>query len=78
MKKLTLSLLLALSLLTGCASRTPFGECIGINDEPSPKLVYKYSAQNIVVGALFAETVVVPALVIFTQIKCPTANRYGP
>jgi PBP1b-binding outer membrane lipoprotein LpoB len=74
MKKLITALLLAL-LLSGCESSTDLGACIGINDSENPKLVYKYSVQNIVVGALLVETIFVPIIVVLNEIKCPVDKK---
>lgn len=73
MRKLIL-VLLALSL-SGCASRTEFGECVGINDEPLPNLQYRYSTRNIVLGTIFIETLFVPLIVVFNEIKCPVGAK---
>ena len=66
-------LIIALSLLclVGCASKTPFGKCIGLNGEKDPTLVYEYSTNNIVVAVIFAETIIVPVEVLLNEISCP-------
>lgn len=66
-----LSLLLALSLFTGCTSSTDFGECIGILDKKLPGLKYEYDIGNIIVAMVFSETLIVPGIVIFKQLECP-------
>jgi hypothetical protein len=72
--KFLIASILALSLV-GCTGRTQLGECIGINDHENPKLEYNYSAWNIALGALFSETIVVPLVVVFADLKCPVATR---
>lgn len=74
MKKLMVVLLMCL-MLASCTSRTELGECIGIGDEETPTLKYKPSVGNIIVGAIFFETIIVPLVVLFTQIKCPVERR---
>ena len=70
MKKLIFCVVV-LALCSGCTSRTPFGKCIGVLDKEDPKLDYEIKKTNVAVGILFAATVVIPAIVILTQTKCP-------
>ena len=73
------ALIVAVALLAaGCQSSTPHGECIGAFDDPDPALVYKTSTRNVVLGVIFVETLIVPAVVIATETKCPTARRQPP
>lgn len=73
MKRLViLALLLA---LTGCRSRTQYGECVGIADDPDPALVYKVSKRNVIVAVLFFETGIVPLVVLLTQTRCPVGRK---
>jgi hypothetical protein len=76
MKTIT-AILLVFSLLfsIACTSETPHGQCIGAFDDGDPKLIYKADAWNIVLGVIFIETIIVPVLVVATQIKCPVAER---
>lgn len=74
MKKLLLTLVL-LMCLTGCASSTQYGECVGINDEKQPNLIYKYSVRNIVISAIFIETLFVPLVTVLTQLECPVGEK---
>lgn len=74
MKKLLLTLMLAMCL-TGCARSTQYGECVGINDKKQPDLVYKYSVRNIVISAIFVETLFVPIVTILTQLECPVGRK---
>ena len=53
MKKLYCLLL----LLTACSGSNRYGQCVGINDDKDPKLQYKYSIKNIVVGIFFIEMI---------------------
>lgn len=62
-------------MLTGCTSSTPLGPCIGINDQENEKLQYSYSAWNVAMGAVFSETIVVPLVVVFAELKCPVSTR---
>ena len=70
-------LLLILSMLfifTACESSTKYGECVGLNDDKDPHLKYKYSVRNIVLSAIFFETVFTPAVVLLTELECPVAR----
>ena len=72
--KFVIASLLALSLV-GCAGRTEYGECIGIDGKENPKYEYNYSVRNVVIGTIFAETLVVPLVVLFSELKCPIGTR---
>lgn len=72
--KLLVTAVLAMSLV-GCTGSTQLGPCIGINDTENPKLEYNYSAWNIALGAIFSETIVVPLVVVFADLKCPVSAR---
>lgn len=74
MKK-TLALVLAAALLAGCTARTEHGECIGVFDDKDPKLVYKLSAWNLVMGLLFVELLVPPVVVLVDQTFCPIGKK---
>lgn len=71
MKKL---LLLSL-LLAGCTTQTPYGKCIGALDKEDPKLTYAISGWNAFLGVIFSETIIVPAVVILYEIKCPVNSN---
>jgi hypothetical protein len=62
-------------LLVGCTSRTPHGDCIGLNGEEKPGLRYEYSAWNIAMGILFVELIFPPIDVALNKFKCPVAAR---
>ena len=68
-------LVLGLALMTGCVDSTAAGECIGVSDDEVPTLRYKVNAQNVVVAIIFSETVVIPLVVLFTNVKCPVGPR---
>lgn len=76
MKNMILLVLLVFSLvMSGCDTRTQYGECIGVLEDPDPSLVYSYDYGNILIGAIFSETLVVPAIVIADCYKCPTSKK---
>ena len=77
MRPITTLLIIAL-LAAGCTSSTPYGQCVGVNDEQNPGLIYHYSAWNIGLAVVLWETIVVPLVVVFTQLKCPVADRAVP
>jgi ABC-type uncharacterized transport system auxiliary subunit len=76
MKKLLLIAAL-MATLTGCTSSTQYGECVGLADEDSadPKLKYDVSTKNVVLAVVFSETIVVPAVVILGEYKCPVGLK---
>ena len=69
MKKMTL--LLSFLTFAGCTCSNSKGDCIGLANDPVPGVTYKASTRNIVLGIVFSETVVVPAVVVLTDLKCP-------
>ncbi len=74
MKRL-LGLLLLISFMSGCTSSTEHGECIGILDDPKPNLRYDYNGGNILLAIIFSETIVVPLVVVFDDLKCPVGVK---
>lgn len=77
MKKLMFVAVLCLALsLSGCTQHTELGECYGLltTHKAKPDLVYEYDIGNIIIAALFSETVIVPIIVGADLIKCPVAK----
>lgn len=74
MKQCLLILTFAL-MATGCTSRTEFGDCVGIGDEQDPKLKYKVSLSNAVLGIVFFELVVPPLDVLINKTHCPVGVK---
>lgn len=60
-----------LVLLAGCETRTDYGACIGAFDKQNPKLNYKLSVRNTLVGVVFVEMIVPPIVVIADETLCP-------
>ena len=75
MKRWGVLVMLVGVLLTACTSRTEFGECVGLNGEKDPKLVYKYNTRNIIVGVLLWEMIVPPVYVALEQLECPVGTH---
>ena len=81
MKKFWLvCLMLCVVTLSSCKSETTLSDnkvypCIGLGDTPNPKLVYKASVRNIVVGVIFFELVVPPVTVVVNEFYCPVGIR---
>lgn len=69
-----MSLVTALSLAVSCTSKTPYGECVGINEKQDPNLVYKIPTENIVVTVIFCETIFVPIVTLLNQTYCPVGR----
>lgn len=72
--KVACVILLAL-LLAGCESSTEFGKCIGATDDKDPKLVYKLSLKNLIVGIVFFELIAPPIYVLVEQTFCPVGKK---
>lgn len=70
--------LLALLAFSACTSKTEYGPCVGVLDEPDPALTYKADAGNIVLAIIFSETIIVPAIVIASELKCPVGQKATP
>lgn len=75
-KKLTLFGLTGfLVLLVGCTSSTAYGPCVGLGEDRDPHLTYKISVQNLAVGLLFIQTIIVPVFVAADQFYCPSGVK---
>lgn len=75
MKKfITILMMGALLFIAGCTSNTEYGECIGVAQEHNPDLKYEYDLTNIVIAIIFSETIIVPVIIIATDLKCPTGK----
>lgn len=74
MKKIALILATTL-MLTSCTSSTFYGECIGYGEAEEPGLRYEYSTWNIIVGAIFFETIFVPVIIVLNDLKCPVSKK---
>lgn len=69
-------ILICIALMTfSCASKTEFGNCVGINDTKDSKLNYEYSVRNIAVGIIFLEMIVPPLVVVFNKLECPVSKK---
>ena len=70
-----LLVILTIALLSGCTSRTEFGDCVGLADDKKPELIYKVSAWNIVVSILFAGLIAPPVYVLVDETFCPVGRK---
>lgn len=70
-----LFLLLMTMAIVGCTSQTPFGSCIGVTSEKDPTLKYEIPTENVVMGIIFWETVVVPVVVVLNETYCPVGKK---
>lgn len=73
MKKL-LVLTLFLSLV-GCTGSTPYGKCIGMFQDPDPTKEYEMDMMNIILGAIFVETIIAPVVVVVDRTYCPVGDK---
>lgn len=60
---------------TGCTSKTEFGDCIGLDDEKNPDLVYDVSTNNIVTGVIFFQLIAPPVIVALEEFYCPVGIK---
>jgi hypothetical protein len=72
MKRILVLGLVSMMVMSGCASSTDHGKCIGLNGKEDPKLTYEYSARNIAVGIIFFGLIAPPIFVALDELKCPT------
>lgn len=70
-------LLVSILFLTGCTSKTEFGTCYGLlnPEDRQPNLNYEISSRNMFLAWFFSPTVVVPAVVITEEFKCPVGPK---
>jgi hypothetical protein len=66
---------IAATMLAGCTSRTPYGECVGVATPRSPHLEYRLNAWNVALGVIFFQTVFVPLVVLLDEMYCPVAVK---
>jgi hypothetical protein len=61
--------------LTGCTTKTEYGECIGVLQDKKPDLEYKLSGWNTFLAVVFSETIVVPIIVVANEHSCPVSKK---
>lgn len=69
MKKLVIACLVV--LLTACTTSTEYGKCVGFMGKKNPKLYYELSTMNVILAAIFFETIIVPVMVFLEDLECP-------
>lgn len=75
-KNILLAAMLALGLAqSACTSSTAYGECLGVNEDQDTGLRYKVSAENVVLAAIFSETIFVPIIVVVNETYCPVGRK---
>jgi hypothetical protein len=74
MKKILFIALAALAV-SGCTSRTEYGNCVGLGDDKDPALHYKVSVWNAFLGIVFVETIIVPIFVVVDETFCPVGKK---
>ena len=74
MKSLIILAAAAMVFLSGCESRTDYGDCVGIGDHQKKNLEYKLSPRNIVIGVVFFELIAPPVYVLVDETYCPIGN----
>ena len=81
MKRFWLGILLVcVVMVSGCKSAVTLEDnksyaCIGLGNTPNPKLIYKASVRNIVVGIVFIEVIIPPVVVAVNEFYCPIGLR---
>ncbi len=61
--------------LSGCTSKTEFGECVGLGEVQDPKLNYKVSGLNVFMGIIFWELIIPPVIVVADDLYCPVGAK---
>jgi hypothetical protein len=74
MKKITI-LFVLIVFLSGCTTRTEYGNCIGAFDDKNPSLVYKLSTWNLIIGVFFFAMVIPPIMVASDETLCPVGYK---
>ena len=78
-KTMMFALAATLALMSvGCTSETAYGDCVGLDDNKNPELVYEVDTGNIVVGALLVETLVAPVYIALEEVYCPIGKTEKP
>jgi hypothetical protein len=77
-KSLSVALVLIAVALSGCASRTDYGDCVGLGEKQNPQLRYKVSVRNVAVGVIFIELIVPPIVVVADETFCPVGPASAP
>lgn len=63
-------------LATACTKETEYGDCVGvIKSSEDPKLIYEMSYKNVIIGIVLSETLVIPTIVVFADLYCPTGKK---
>lgn len=76
MKRILIAAICAATLLlSGCENSTQFGPCVGAGETQNPKLTYKISALNLVVGIVFFELIAPPVVVVANELYCPNGTK---
>lgn len=75
MRKKLIAVAVLGALLTGCASKNEYGDCIGAFDDGEPGMKYKLSIRNTVLAVMFSETIFVPVIVIANETRCPVGPK---
>lgn len=71
----TLIILTLALALTGCTTKTEFGDCIGAFDDKNPHKEYKVSVKNVVLAVFFFQTIYTPIVVVANETYCPVGNK---
>lgn len=78
MKKLVFLLILSLFVCACDFSKEINGrevDCIGVTDDPDPRYEYRTSGWNIFWGVVLSPSIVIPGVMLFTCVKCPTREK---
>lgn len=70
-----LAALIICVLVSGCTSKTEFGDCVGAFEDKDPAKTYKVDVGNVIVGIIFFELIAPPLYVIFDETHCPVALK---
>lgn len=54
---------------------TEFGECVGLTEPKENHLVYEISKKNVLITAIFLESIITPAIVVSNNLYCPIGRK---
>jgi hypothetical protein len=73
------AILAVAAMMAGCESSRHGLPCLGIteSDQKVPGVHYEVSIKNVVVGIIFSQTLIVPAVVVLKEFECPMTGEPG-
>ena len=57
---------------------TQYGDCVGLGADKVPGLQYDLDVGNVVIAAVFSETIVIPLIILLSDAYCPVGKYPVP